>query len=42
MIIAIILFVALMGAGAVNTVFRGGEKDGICKYGYNDDENNEN
>lgn len=32
------LFALLMGAGAVTVVFHGGEKDGICKYGYNEEE----
>lgn len=38
MTIVIILLVILMGAGAVNTVFRGGETDGICKYGYKEED----
>ena len=37
--VIIILFVVLMGAGAVSVVFKGGEKEGICKYGYNEEEN---
>lgn len=36
--IIILLFVALMGAGAVSVVFHGGEKEGIVKYGYNEEE----
>lgn len=32
--IFLLLFVALMGAGAVCTVFRGGENEGICNYDY--------
>jgi hypothetical protein len=34
----ILLFVALMGAGAVSVVFHGGEKEGIVKYGYDEEE----
>ena len=41
MIIAIILFASLMLAGAVNTVFKGGEKEGICKYGYKEEGEND-
>lgn len=42
MTIIIILFAALMFAGAVNAVFKGGENEGICKYGYiEEDSNNE-
>lgn len=37
--IILLVFVALMGAGAVSVVFKGGEKEGICKYGYNEEEN---
>ncbi len=33
----IILFTLLMLAGALNTIFRGGEKEGICKYDYEED-----
>lgn len=44
MIIGIILatlFAVLMFAGAVNTVFKGGEKEGICQYGYKDNDHND-
>lgn len=34
----IILFAALMLAGAVSIITKSGEKDGICKYGYKEDE----
>lgn len=34
MIVIFGLFVLVMGAGAVSVVFKGGEKEGICKYGY--------
>lgn len=30
------VFAAIMGAGAVCVVFHGGEKEGICKYDYDD------
>lgn len=33
----IILFALLMLAGALNTIFHGGEKEGICQYGYKED-----
>ena len=38
MIIAIIIFSALMGAGAWCTIAHGGEKEGICKYGYKEED----
>ena len=41
MIILISLFAVLMFAGAVCVVFKGGEKEGICQYGYLDEENEE-
>lgn len=34
------LFAAVMGAGAVCVVFHGGEKEGICKYDYMEDQEN--
>ena len=34
----IILFTALMLAGTINAATRGGEKEGICKYDYDDPE----
>ena len=38
MIYAIITaFAIIMGAGALNTVFKGGEKENICKYGRDDE-----
>ena len=39
MIILISLFALLMLAGTMCVVFKGGEKEGICKYGYMDEEN---
>jgi hypothetical protein len=38
MIIAIVIFTAIMGAGAWNAITRGGEKEGICKYGYKEED----
>ena len=35
------VFTVLMLAGAVNTVFKGGEKEGICQYDYTENEQNE-
>lgn len=41
--ILITIFAVLMIAGAVNTVFKGGEKEGICQYDYTENDNgNEN
>ena len=37
MIIAIIIFSAIMGAGAWCTITHGGENENICKYGYKED-----
>lgn len=34
MIILIGLFALVMGMAAVGVVFKSGEKEGICKYGY--------
>ena len=39
--ILLVLFAVLMGAGAVTVVFHGGEKEGICKYGYKEEGENE-
>ena len=40
--ILIYLFALVMGWAAVGVVFRSGEKEGICKYGYLEEkENNE-
>jgi hypothetical protein len=33
------LFALIMGAGAVTVVFRKGETEGICKYGYLEEDN---
>jgi hypothetical protein len=42
MIIIIGLFALVMGLAAVGVVFKSGEKEGICKYGYLEEkENNE-
>lgn len=42
MIIIIGLFALVMGWAAVGVVFKSGEKEGICKYGYLEEkENNE-
>lgn len=40
-IIFIALFAVLMLAGAINTVFKGGEKEGICQYDYTENAQNE-
>lgn len=38
MIIIIGLFALVMGMAAVGVVFKSGEKEGICKYGYLEEE----
>ncbi len=38
MLILIGLFALVMGAAAVGVVFKSGEKEGICKYGYLEEE----
>lgn len=39
MIVFVILLCGLMGAGAWDVCTRGGEKEGICLYGYKEEEN---
>ena len=41
MFVMLILFVSLMAAGAWNVCTRGGENEGICCYGYMNEENEE-
>lgn len=36
--IIICLFVAAIGSAAVGVVFKSGEKEGICKYGYSEED----
>ena len=38
MIILIGLFALVMGVAAVGVVFKSGEKEGICKYGYSEED----
>lgn len=38
MIILITLFAVVMLMAAIGVVFKSGEKDGICKYGYLEEE----
>jgi hypothetical protein len=38
MIILIGLFALVMGMAAVGVVFKSGEKEGICKYGYSEED----
>ena len=40
MIILITLFAVVMLMAAVGVVFKSGEKEGICKYGYLEEERN--
>jgi hypothetical protein len=42
MIILITLFAVVMMAAAVCVVFKSGEKEGVCKYGYQEEERNDN
>ena len=39
--ILITLFTMVMGAGALCVVFKSGEKEGICQYGYKEEESEE-
>ena len=36
-IILIVVLAVLMGRGAIVTTSKAGEKEGICKYGYDDE-----
>lgn len=38
--ILIYLFAVVMGVAAVGVVFKSGEKEGICKYGYLEEKEN--
>jgi hypothetical protein len=42
MTVFLIIFCGLMLAGAWDVCTRGGEKEGICCYGYKTEEENEN
>lgn len=37
--IILIAFAVIMFVGGAGVVFKSGEKEGICKYGYMEDEN---
>lgn len=39
MVVFITLFAIVMAAGALCVVFKSGEKEGICQYGYLDEDN---
>lgn len=39
--ILITLFAVVMLISTISAVFRSGEQEGICQYGYKDEENNE-
>lgn len=40
MIILIALFAVVLFVAAVGVVFKSGEKEGICKYGYSEEDKN--